>query len=160
MQHSQSAVGCRVFTFLFGHIILRKRFQFCKTLAFPDGFQSFIGFCCCLQFFLAFIDNIIKQLGSAEEIDEEASERHAETEDQYGNPRIPRRLYRDLDNGKLGGVCAGIASYFDIDPAWVRLAAFLPLGLKEDAAFWADPDAPWTMKRMWAGEDMPCEHAL
>lgn len=73
------------------------------------------------------IDNIIKQLGSAEQIDEEASERHAETEDQYGNPRIPRRLYRDLENGKLGGVCAGIARYFDTDPAWIRLALFVPL---------------------------------
>lgn len=73
------------------------------------------------------INNIIKQMGSAAEIDEEGTERHVETEDQYGNPRIPRRLYRDLENGKLGGVCAGIASYFDIDPAWVRLAAFLPL---------------------------------
>ncbi|MBQ1953311.1 MAG: hypothetical protein II361_02610, partial [Alistipes sp.] len=50
------------------------------------------------------INNIIKQMGSAAEIDEEATERHAETEDQWGNPRIPRRLYRDLDNGKLGGV--------------------------------------------------------
>ncbi len=73
------------------------------------------------------INNIIKQMGSAAEIDEEGTERHVETEDQYGNPRIPRRLYRDLENGKLGGVCAGIASYFDIDPAWVRLAAFAPL---------------------------------
>jgi phage shock protein PspC (stress-responsive transcriptional regulator)/ABC-type transport system involved in multi-copper enzyme maturation permease subunit len=73
------------------------------------------------------IDNIIKQLGSAEEIDEEASERHAETEDKNGNPRIPRRLFRDLDNGKLGGVCAGIARYFDTDPTWIRLAVFLPL---------------------------------
>lgn len=23
---------------------------------------------------------------------------------------------------KLGGVCAGIAEYFDIDPTWVRIA--------------------------------------
>ena len=67
------------------------------------------------------IDNIIKQLGSAEQIDEEAAEYHAESEDKYGNPRIPRRLYRDLDNGKLGGVCAGIANYFDFDPTWIRL---------------------------------------
>lgn len=73
------------------------------------------------------IDNIIKQLGSAAEIDEEGAERHAETEDKWGNPRIPRRLYRDLEQGKLGGVCAGIANYFDTDPAWVRLAAFVPL---------------------------------
>lgn len=73
------------------------------------------------------IDNIVKQLGSAEEIDEEGAERHAETIDQNGNPRIPRRLYRDLQNGKLGGVCAGVANYFDIDPTWIRLALFIPL---------------------------------
>ena len=75
---------------------------------------------------LPIIENIIKQLGSAEQIDEQ-EEHHAETTDQNGNPRIPRRLYRDLQNGKLGGVCAGIANYFDVDTAWVRLAFFLPL---------------------------------
>lgn len=73
------------------------------------------------------IDNIIKQLGSAEEIDEEGTEYHAETIDQNGNPRIPRRLYRDLENKKLGGVCAGVANYFDVDSTWIRLAMFIPL---------------------------------
>ena len=73
------------------------------------------------------IDNIIKQLGSAEEIDEEGTESHAETIDQNGNPRIPRRLYRDLENKKLGGVCAGVANYFDVDSTWIRLAMFIPL---------------------------------
>ena len=75
------------------------------------------------------IDNIIKQLGSASEIDEEAAERaaHAQTTDQNGNPRIPRRFYRDLQRGKLAGVCAGIANYFDKDVTWIRLAVFLPL---------------------------------
>ena len=75
------------------------------------------------------IDNIIKQLGSAEEIDEEGAEHQAETIDQNGNPRIPRRLYRDLENKKLGGVCAGVANYFDVDPTWIRLAMFIPLAL-------------------------------
>ncbi len=75
------------------------------------------------------IDNIVKQLGSASQIDEEHGEqtRHAETTDQNGNPRIPRRLYRDMENGKLGGVCAGLANYFDTDPTWIRLAVFAPL---------------------------------
>lgn len=76
------------------------------------------------------IDNIIKQLGSASEIDEEHNERteyQAETTDSNGNPRIPRRLYRDMQNRKLGGVCAGLANYFDTDPTWIRLAMFAPL---------------------------------
>ncbi len=74
------------------------------------------------------IDNIIKQLGSASQIDEEHAEQpQAEKVDNNGNPRIPRRLYRDMQNGKLGGVCAGLANYFDTDPTWIRLAVFVPL---------------------------------
>lgn len=78
------------------------------------------------------IMNIIKQLGSAEEIDSEQPDhdpepRQAETTDPAGNPRIPRRLYRDVQHHKLGGVCAGIANYFDIDPSLVRLAAIAPI---------------------------------
>lgn len=77
------------------------------------------------------VDNIIKQLGSASQIDEEHAEQHhqAETTDHNGNPRIPRRLYRDLQHGKLGGVCAGLATYFDADPTWIRLGMFAPLFL-------------------------------
>ena len=67
--------------------------------------------------------NIIQQMGSAEDISRESVDRdlHCDT------PRIPRRLYRDTENAKLGGVCAGIGKYFDIDPVWVRLGLFLPL---------------------------------
>jgi phage shock protein PspC (stress-responsive transcriptional regulator) len=36
-------------------------------------------------------------------------------------------MYRNTENGKLGGVCAGIGKYFNIDPVWVRLAIFSPL---------------------------------
>ncbi|MDE5624507.1 MAG: PspC domain-containing protein [Alistipes sp.] len=68
------------------------------------------------------VENIIRQMGSAEDIsdtDPAAGRR--------GGPRIPRRLYRDPENAKLGGVCSGIGKYFDVDPVWVRLAIFLPL---------------------------------
>ena len=67
--------------------------------------------------------NIIRQMGSAEDISRESVDRdlHCDT------PRIPRRLYRDTENAKLGGVCAGIGKYFDIVPVWVRLGLFLPL---------------------------------
>ncbi|WP_128547495.1 PspC domain-containing protein [Larkinella soli] len=33
----------------------------------------------------------------------------------------PRKLYRDLRRKVVGGVAAGIANYFNIDPVWVRL---------------------------------------
>lgn len=32
-----------------------------------------------------------------------------------------KQLYRSLDNRMLGGVCGGIAEYFEIDPSLVRL---------------------------------------
>ncbi|WP_290541009.1 PspC domain-containing protein [Alistipes sp.] len=69
------------------------------------------------------IQNIIRQMGTAEDISRESVDHdlHCDT------PRIPRRLYRDTENAKLGGVCAGIGKYFDIDPVWVRLGLFLPL---------------------------------
>ena len=71
------------------------------------------------------IDNIIAQLGSAEAISEESDT--DDTKNRNREPRIPRRLYRDMENARLGGVCAGIARYYDIDPVWVRLLMFSPL---------------------------------
>lgn len=37
----------------------------------------------------------------------------------------PKRLYRDGRDKLIGGVCSGLAAYFDLDPTWVRLAAIL-----------------------------------
>ena len=36
--------------------------------------------------------------------------------------RRERNLYRDTDDQKLGGVCSGLARYFDLDPLLVRVA--------------------------------------
>ncbi len=36
-----------------------------------------------------------------------------------------KRLYRSKDSKVLGGVCGGLAEYFDIDPTLVRLAYVL-----------------------------------
>ena len=45
-------------------------------------------------------------------------------------PSAPRKLYRDLKRKLLGGVAAGLANHFTIDPIWVRLAfLFLVVGL-------------------------------
>lgn len=34
---------------------------------------------------------------------------------------MDKRLYRSLTDRKVGGVCGGLAQYFDIDPTIVRL---------------------------------------
>lgn len=71
---------------------------------------------------LPLVENIIAQLGSAEDISGEQS-----SDEPTTDTRISRRMYRDTENSKLGGVCAGIGKYFNIDPVWVRLAIFSPL---------------------------------
>ena len=38
-------------------------------------------------------------------------------------------LYRDKQNGKLLGVCAGIADYTGINTLWVRLGALMMIGM-------------------------------
>ena len=53
---------------------------------------------------------IISQMGTAEDISSES-----ETDAAKKQPRIPRRLYRDTENARLGGVCAGLGRYFDVE---------------------------------------------
>lgn len=36
-----------------------------------------------------------------------------------------KKLYLSVADRKIGGVCGGIAEYFDLDPTVVRLAAVL-----------------------------------
>lgn len=38
---------------------------------------------------------------------------------------MKKRLYRSLTNKMIGGVCGGIAEYFDADPTLIRLATAL-----------------------------------
>lgn len=47
-----------------------------------------------------------------------------------GTTMAPRRLFRDTQRKLLGGVCAGLGHYFNVDSLWVRLIfLFLFLGL-------------------------------
>lgn len=40
---------------------------------------------------------------------------------------VDRRLYRSIDNAVLGGVLSGVATYFTINPLWIRLIFVLLL---------------------------------
>jgi phage shock protein PspC (stress-responsive transcriptional regulator) len=51
------------------------------------------------------------------------------TQTAEGKPSEPKKLVRDKSRKILGGVCAGLAHYFSIDPVWTRLIfALLSLG--------------------------------
>jgi phage shock protein C len=47
-----------------------------------------------------------------------------------------KRLYRSVVNRQLGGVCGGLAEYFNIDPTLMRVLFILGLFLGT-ATFWA-----------------------
>ncbi|MCB0116476.1 MAG: DUF2264 domain-containing protein [Caldilineaceae bacterium] len=50
--------------------------------------------------------------------------------------------------------------YISTGSLYLCSAGLLPLGLPADDPFWSAPAQAWTAKRIWAGEDAPCDHAL
>lgn len=63
---------------------------------------------------VAVIDRILSILGKVSDISDEG---------ETGNPAgVRKRLFRDVGNRVFGGVFAGIAAYFDINPAWLRVS--------------------------------------
>ncbi|MEO1052455.1 MAG: PspC domain-containing protein [Bacteroidota bacterium] len=52
---------------------------------------------------------------------EEKSSSSSSSQEEYGQFGKSRKLYRDEKRKLLGGVCAGIAHYFNLDPLWIRL---------------------------------------
>jgi len=72
------------------------------------------------------VDQVTTQMGKPEQFgdeDEQAAEGH-ETDTHF---TVKRRMFRNPDDKLLGGVCSGIANYFDIDTVWVRLLFVIPL---------------------------------
>jgi phage shock protein PspC (stress-responsive transcriptional regulator) len=66
---------------------------------------------------------------AANQIKEEAKTENSYNESATAEAIPPKKLYRDSQRKILGGVCAGIAHYFSIDPIWVRLLFLGCLGL-------------------------------
>ena len=54
---------------------------------------------------------------------ERAGRRSRET--PFERPYNPHRLYRDRENRRILGICAGIANYFGIDPLPLRIALII-----------------------------------
>lgn len=74
------------------------------------------------------VQKVIATLGHANELNDNAGGAeykrtyHQYNYGQYNNYQpTTRRLYRNGNDKMLGGVCSGVANYFDIDPVMVRL---------------------------------------
>ena len=50
--------------------------------------------------------------------------------------------------------------YISTGSLYLASAAFLPLGLPPENAFWSAPAEKWTSVRVWSGEDFPADHAV
>jgi phage shock protein PspC (stress-responsive transcriptional regulator) len=69
------------------------------------------------------IDEIIDILGKPEDIATANDENFEYTKESQEKSyrKIHRRLYRDRDHSVLGGVCAGLGAYFDVDMVIFRI---------------------------------------
>lgn len=80
------------------------------------------------------VNRAIESLGEPEDIQDEETAQSAQnsskTNTSYEQNSGPKRMFRDTDNGMLGGVASGLAEYLNIDPVIVRaaLVIFLFLG--------------------------------
>jgi len=63
------------------------------------------------------VNEIVGIMGTPEDFAEE----EGEEEPAIGSPKRKRRLYRDPDHRVLGGVCGGLAAYFNMDPVILRI---------------------------------------
>jgi phage shock protein PspC (stress-responsive transcriptional regulator) len=74
------------------------------------------------------VEAVINKMGEPEDFEEESTDepRASKVSDAYYY-KSRKRLYRDVDNRVLGGVCGGIAAYLNTDPVLIRiLFAILP----------------------------------
>lgn len=71
------------------------------------------------------VEEVIRIMGAPEDFNETAEGEKSKTADYSSFQSRDKRLYRNPDDKILGGVCSGIAAYFDTNPAWIRLALIL-----------------------------------
>ena len=69
------------------------------------------------------VNAIIKSMGKPEELESEPVINHNQSDNtkQQNNSSSAKRLYRDENNKFIGGVCSGLANYFNIDIVIVRI---------------------------------------
>jgi len=97
---------------------------------------------------LKWVHEVIETMGIPEEIEAE------EENGQSFSRKNKKRLYRDPDHKVIGGVCGGLAAYFNMDPVIMRLIfVFLflvnGLGLLIYIILWiAVPEAKNTAQRL------------
>ncbi|MBE7628486.1 PspC domain-containing protein [Tenacibaculum piscium] len=71
------------------------------------------------------IEEIITIMGQPEDYAETNESFEDDSSYRENNRKSSRKLFRDSDDKLLGGVCSGIAHYFNIDVIWIRIACII-----------------------------------
>ena len=69
------------------------------------------------------VNTVVEQMGTVADFENADDGNTANLNSAYIYSNTEgRSLFRDPDDHLVGGVCAGIANYFDVDAVWIRLA--------------------------------------
>jgi hypothetical protein len=60
----------------------------------------------------------------------------------------------------VGAQPAQAEVYINSGSIYLTAVGLLHLGLPADDVFWTAPHAPWTQRRLWAGENLPADVAI
>lgn len=82
------------------------------------------------------VEQIITQMGNTSDFDENngqesafgyfaANEQDSKNNSQNASAKQQKKLFRDIDNKMLGGICSGIAAYFNWDVTVIRIIVVL-----------------------------------
>lgn len=85
---------------------------------------------------ISMVEDVISQLGMPD--DNAGSAQNDKNEEPKKERKMEgtKKFYRDPDTKAIGGVCGGLAAYFDVDVMLVRII-FLVLLIAGTAGFWA-----------------------
>lgn len=67
------------------------------------------------------VEKTLNTLGEPEEYVEEKETTSKEIVDEKTMDKTSKRLFRDVENGKLAGVCSGLSAYFNVDVMLIRI---------------------------------------
>ncbi len=70
----------------------------------------------------ALVEEVVEIMGEPEEFEDASAEKTEGANSSSGSSFVPpKKLYRDVEDRVFGGVCSGIAAYFNIDTVLVRV---------------------------------------
>jgi phage shock protein PspC (stress-responsive transcriptional regulator) len=67
------------------------------------------------------VDEVIAVMGQPEDYIIEEDGSNNSSANDFSAPRTTKKLYRDKENGMVGGVATGLGHYFGIDAVWLKI---------------------------------------